>query len=83
MADFDAINDELNRTEPAKVEISIVTLGGIQKQEVTEGMTIAQLKSRFGLEGTKIVDEDGNALDNNYTLDDDMELFVSTPKKNG
>lgn len=83
MADFDAINDELNRTEPAKVEISIVTLGGIQKQEVSEGMTIAQLKSRFGLEGTKIVDEDGNALDNNYTLDDDMELFVSTPKKNG
>jgi len=83
MADFDAINDELNRTEPAKVEISIVTLGGIQKQEVTEGMTIAQLKSRFGLEGTKIVDEDGNALDNNYALEDDMELFVSTPKKNG
>lgn len=83
MADFDAINDELNRTEPAKVEISIVTLGGIQKQEVTEGMTIGQLKSRFGLEGTKVVDEDGDALDNNFVIDGDMELFVSTPKKNG
>ena len=83
MADFDAINDELNRTEPAKVEVSIVTLGGLQKHEISEGMTIAQLKSRFGLEGTKIVDEDGDALDNNYAIDSDMELFVSTPKKNG
>lgn len=83
MADFDAINDELNRTEPAKVEISIVTLGGIQKQTINEGMTIGQLKSRFGLEGTKVVDEDGDALDNNFVIDGDMELFVSTPKKNG
>lgn len=78
---FENINNSLNAADTVKV--SIVTLAGVNTVEVAEGMTIADFKTRNNLEGTKIVDKDGDALSASDVITEDMELFVSTPKKNG
>lgn len=83
MANFEDINNALNSVEPETVKVSIVTLAGTQVHDVVMGTTVAQLKSRYGIEGTKIVDEEGDTLDNNAIIDEDTQLFISAPKKNG
>lgn len=88
MANFNDINETLsnNRVEEEKdtYSIELVTLSGVQNYEVEEGTTIRQFKEAHGLSSdVKIVDEDGDVLRANDVIDDDMSLFISTPKKNG
>ena len=81
MPNFDAINDAMN--QPEEIEVTIVRLGGVDTKKVAPNMTVANFKERFGLEGKKLVDGDGNILDNRDTLADGIEIYVSTPKENG
>jgi len=78
--DFEEMN---GREESAKANVTIVTVAGTQDQEVEVGTSIGDFKSRYGLEGTKIVDEEGDALNNSDIITNDMQLFIATPKKNG
>ena len=81
MPNFDAINDAMNQQE--EIEVKIIRLGGVDTKKVTPNMTVTNFKERFGLEGKKLVDGDGNILNNNDTLTDGIEVYVSTPKENG
>lgn len=84
--DYSQINNALNTTTPAApatAKISIVSLGGVNEYEISAGMTVGDFKMRYGLDGTKVVDQAGNTLENNAVLSQDAQLFVSTPKKNG
>ena len=81
MPNFDAINDAMNQQE--EIEVKIIRLGGVDTKKVNPNMTVANFKERFGLEGKKLVDGDGNILNNNDTLTDGIEVYVSTPKENG
>lgn len=81
MPNFDAINDAMN--QPEEIEVTIIRLGGVDTKKITPNMTVAHFKERFGLEGKKLVDGDGNILNNNDTLADGIEVYVSTPKENG
>jgi hypothetical protein len=85
--DYSNINNALNAPEvpaaPATAKVSIVSLGGVNEYEITAGMTVGDFKSRYGLDGTKVVDQAGNTLENTAILSSDVQLFVSTPKKNG
>lgn len=77
MPNFDAFN------EPETVQVEIVTLSGVRTVEATDGMTVKEFKEANGLSGTKIIDEDSNLLRDNDTISDGMQLYISTPKKNG
>lgn len=79
MPNFDAFNE----TEQETVEVEIVTLSGIQKVEATAGMTVKEFKEQNNLVGTKIIDDDSNVLRDSDTIEDNMQIYVSTPKKNG
>jgi hypothetical protein len=82
--DFNRINEALNSEEqPSNVNVTIVTLGGVETKEVAAGTTIEEFKSIYNLENTKIVDTEGNALANSDRLTDDIQIVVSTPKQNG
>ena len=82
--DYSSINNALNSSAaPATAKISIISLGGVNEYEITAGMTVGDFKARHGLDGTKVVDQAGNTLENNAILSADTQLFVSTPKKNG
>ena len=82
--DFTNISNGLNREEERpNVKVTIVALGGLDTKEVQAGMTVGEFKRINSLEGTKIVDEAGNTLENNAVISGDMQVFVSTPKKNG
>jgi short-subunit dehydrogenase len=82
--DFNRINEALHSEEqPSNVNVTIVTLGGVATKEVAAGTTIEEFKSIYNLEGTKIVDTEGNALANSDRLTDDIQIVVSTPKQNG
>lgn len=87
MANFNEINEALNNeTTEAKdtVTVELVTLSGLQTYEVVEGTTIKQFKETHGLSNdVKIVSEDGDVLRCNDVIEEDMSLFISTPKKNG
>lgn len=86
MVDFSNINESLNREETNEREnltVEIITLSGVQKYEVKEGTTVEDFKNEHNLTDVKIVDEDGDVLDDDDTLEEDCQLFVSTPKKNG
>lgn len=87
MANFDEINNALNSEEAEEkemVSVELVTLSGIQNYEVEEGTTVKDFKAAHGLSSdVKIVDEDGDVLRADDTIDDDISLFISTPKKNG
>lgn len=87
MANFNEINEALNNeTTEAKdtVTVELVTLSGLQTYEVVEGTTIKQFKDAHGLSNdVKIVSEDGDVLRYNDVIEEDMSLFISTPKKNG
>lgn len=77
------INDALNQPEVQNVTVSLVTLAGVETKVINEGTSIREFKNTYNLQGTKIVDEDGNTLSDNDVISEDMELFVSAPKKNG
>lgn len=81
--DFTNISNGLNKEERPNVKVTIVALGGLETKEVQAGMTVGDFKRINGLEGTKIVNEAGDTLDNNAIISSDMQVFVSTPKKNG
>lgn len=83
MSDFESINNSLNSTEPSTVKVALVTLSGVQTKEVEAGISVATFKARYGLEGKKIVDEDGDTLQANDVITGDTQLFISTPKQNG
>lgn len=77
MPNFDAFN------EPETVQVEIVTLSGVRTVEATDGMTVKEFKEANGLAGTKIIDENSNLLRDNDIITSGMQLYVSTPKKNG
>ena len=82
--DFENINNAaINGSSAEEITVELVTIGGVQKHSIEEGMTVADFKAKYGLDGMNIVDEDGDVLKNTDTLESDCQLFVSTPKKNG
>lgn len=84
MADFNAIQEGLNRpARPKTVEVSLVTLGSVNTSNVSYGTTIADFKRANGLGDANIANADGEVLANSAVITKDMELFVSTPKRNG
>lgn len=76
--DLDAFNNERN-----EIEIEVVTLSGAEKKKTLEGTTVADFKRANGLVGTTIIDEDSEVLRDDDVLQTDMQVFISTPKKNG
>lgn len=82
--DYSRINSNLNAPEvAAEAKVSVVSLGGVQDYTVRAGMTVSEFKSVYGLNGTKIVNENGDTLTSDAIISRDMQVFVSTPKKNG
>ena len=85
MADFNQINESLNNNESVNTtaRVTITSLGGVNNYDITPGTTVRELKSRYGLSDMKIVNAEGVALLDNDTITGDVQLFVSTPKRNG
>lgn len=84
--DINAVNNALNANTtaaPATAKVSIVSLGGVNDYEITSGTTIRDLKARYGLADMKIVTGDGTVLNDSDTISSDIQLYVSTPKRNG
>ena len=86
--DINAINSSLNTNNaatsaPASIKVTLVSLGGVQDYDLTSGITVREFKSRNNLTDMKIVTADGTALSDTDTISGDVQLFVSTPKKNG
>lgn len=82
MTNFRNIQDELEN-ETSTVNVEVITLGGVETHEIEEGMTVADFKQAYGFNGMKLVDNDGDVMNNNDVIENDMQLFVSAPKKNG
>lgn len=76
MPNFDALND-------ATFDVELITLQEVKKVEVREGMTIKEFKSLNGISSATLIDEDSNRLRDNDVLEEGMQIYVSTPKKNG
>lgn len=76
MVDFNALNSD-------EVEVQLVTISGVETLTVDEGMTIKEFKEQNGLNGTRIIDENSTPLRDSDVVREGMQLFVSTPKKNG
>lgn len=76
MPDFNAFNQN-------EIEVEVVTLSGVSTVKATEGMTVKEFKEANGLAGKKIIDDDSNLLRDTDTIEEGMQLYVSTPKKNG
>lgn len=86
MADFNQINESLNNstpTTPAVAKVTITSLGGVNNYEITPGTTVRDLKARYSLGDMKIVNAEGVALMDADQITGDVQLFVSTPKRNG
>ena len=66
-----------------EIEVEVVTLSGVSTVKATEGMTVKEFKEANGLVGKKIIDDDSNLLRDTDTIEEGMQLYVSTPKKNG
>ena len=77
--DFDA----LERPEREELEVEIVTFSGRQTKKVLEGTTVGDFKAANGLTGNTIVDEDSNILRDDDVIEEDMQVYISQPKKNG
>lgn len=83
MTDFSRISDALEAPATSNIEVKLVTLGGTQVKTIQAGMTVGDFKRMNGIEGTKMVDDSGNTLENNYVLNSNTQAFISSPKKNG
>lgn len=77
MPNFDALN------EPAEIRVELVTLAGVEKITATEGMTVKEFKEANNLVGTKMIDDNSDVLRDSDTITEGMQIYVSTPKKNG
>lgn len=83
MADFNAINENLNATTPATVSVNLVTLGGVNQLTVSYGQTIADFKRANSLGDAKVANGNGEILSDSAIITEDTELYISTPKRNG
>ena len=86
MADlFDELcNENTEREEVREVELRIVSVGKCLKIKANAGTTIGEILEDNELgDGVKITDRQGNVLDEDYEVDENMDLFLSVPKKNG
>jgi hypothetical protein len=83
MADFNAINENLNSTTPATVSVNLVTLGGVNQLTVSYGQTIAEFKRANALGDAKVANGNGEILSDSAIITEDTELYISTPKRNG
>lgn len=92
MTDFENIINTLNNgqqapeapEEPAaKAKITLISLNGSKVDEVTVGMTIGDLREKFGIADSTLVDESSRVLSNSQVITGDMKIFTSTPKQNG
>ena len=84
--DINAVNNALNNNTtaaPSIAKVSIVSLGGVNDYKITAGTSVRELKTRYGLTDMKIVTGDGAVLSDNDTISSDVQLYVSTPKRNG
>ena len=84
--DINAVNNALNNNTtaaPSTAKVSIVSLGGVNDYEITTGTSVRELKTKYGLTDMKIVTGDGAVLSDNDTISSDVQLYVSTPKRNG
>ena len=81
--DINAISGALNNNTPTEVKVSLVSLGGVNDYTITAGTTVREFKTRNGISDVKIVTTDGTALRDEDTISADVQLFISTPKKNG
>lgn len=70
-------------TPDEKLEVEIVTLSGVTKIEVTDGMTIADFKTQNNLNGYKVMDENNRILRDSDTINKSQQFFVTRPKQNG
>jgi len=77
MPNFDALN------ESAEIQVELVTLAGVEKITATEGMTVKEFKEANNLVGTKMIDDNSEVLRDSDTITEGMQIYVSTPKKNG
>lgn len=78
-----ALNLDAFNNERSEIEIEVVTLSGVEKKKTLEGTTVADFKRANGLVGTTIIDEDSEVLRDDDVLGESMQVFISTPKKNG
>lgn len=89
MTDFENIINTLNNgqqapEEPAaKAKITLISLNGSKVDEVTVGMTVGDLRAKFGIADSTLVDENSRVLSNSQVITGDMKIFTSTPKQNG
>lgn len=77
MPNFDALN------ESAEIQVELVTLAGVEKITATEGMTVKEFKEANNLVGTKMIDDNSDVLRDSDIIEEGMQIYVSTPKKNG
>lgn len=76
MPDFSQLNEE-------QIKVQIVSLNSVEDIDITSATTVKELKAKLGITTAKLIDEDSNLLRDNDTLEDGMQIYVSTPKKNG
>jgi LysM repeat protein len=77
MLNFDALN------ESAEIQVELVTLAGVEKITAKEGMTVKEFKEANNLVGTKMIDDNSDVLRDSDIIEEGMQIYVSTPKKNG
>jgi len=83
MTDYSRIQENLDR-EVETLNIELVSLGGVQNVEVSEGTTIKDFKTKLGLSSTtKITNDEGDQLFDSDVIDEEVTLYTSVPKKNG
>lgn len=77
-----AIDTELFNN-PSTVQVEVVTLSGTNTYDVEEGTTVGAFKETHGLNGYKVISGDNVALKDSDVLEEDIQLIISSPKKNG
>lgn len=77
-----AIDTDLFNSK-STVQVEVVTLSGTNTYDVEEGTTVGAFKEAHGLNGYKVISGDNELLKDSDVLEDDVQLIVSSPKKNG
>lgn len=68
---------------PSSIQVEVVTLSGTNTYDVEEGTTVGAFKESNGLKGYKVVSGDNVVLRDSDVLEQDIQLIISSPKKNG
>lgn len=77
---FGLENSEGNNT----IRVRLVKVGDVVTINAKKGMSVEELKSENGFDGdVKLSNKRGQILNDDYILDEDMDLYVSVPKDNG